>query len=81
MALDYDLENTHASRMLKAIELVLEGKASKDIQMLEMNGRKISHFSHEELRSLRSKYLREYRQDLVEAGHLPRSNKIKTRFV
>lgn len=81
MALDYNLEDTHASRMLKAIETVLEGKASKDVQVLEINGRKVSHFTHEELRSLRSKYLREYRQDLIDAGHLTRSRKIKTRFV
>lgn len=80
MALDYTLENTHASRVLIAIEAVLEGKAGKDAQSMSINGKEITRYSFEDLQKIRRVYLREYRQDLTDAGHIPRSGKIKTRF-
>jgi len=81
MALNYDLLDTHASRMLKAIESVLEGKASSDTQSIELNGRKIVHYAHKELISLRQAYISEYRAELQAEGFAPRTHKIKTRFV
>lgn len=81
MALNYDLLDTHASRMLKAIESVLEGKANKDAQSVEINGKKIVYFQPKELIDLRKNYLTEYRKDLQAEGLAPKSHKIKTRFV
>jgi len=80
MITDYSLLDCHASRLLKAIEAVLEGKATDDVVSVEMQGRKITRFSFDELVQARRRYLTEYQAELRMAGLLTRKTKIKTRF-
>ena len=81
MALDLNLLDCHASRMLKAIESTLEGKVTKDSHSMSHNGKSITRYSFDELRALRREYRAEYREELKDEGLIPRSNKIRTRFV
>lgn len=81
MALDLTLIDCHESRMIQKIETILEGKAGDDVQQIEHNGKKLVSYTFQELSSLRKYYLQQYRTELKKAGHLPSSNKIKTRFI
>lgn len=73
----------HVERMLKAIEAMLEGKASIDQQTYSVNGRSVGRYTFEELIVLRDKYKGELvnlkRAERVANG-LPAGNKIFVRF-
>lgn len=62
---------SHVKKTLDALELVIEGKASSDVQNYTINGRSLAHYSFPDLLMLRDKYKAEYyREQRVKNGKL-----------
>lgn len=53
------MADTHATRMLTAIELLLEGKATADVAEYQINGRSLKRYSIPDLLKLRALYKKE----------------------
>ncbi|MEM7217715.1 MAG: hypothetical protein AAF515_05080 [Pseudomonadota bacterium] len=71
---------SHAERVLRAIEAMIEGRATKDQQSTSLNGTSLSRFSWEELLGLRDRYRQEVNQErrrARQAQGLPPGGKIR----
>lgn len=51
---------SHVKKTLDALELMIEGKASSDVQNYTINGRSLAHYSFPDLLIMRDKYRAEY---------------------
>lgn len=75
---------THAETMLQAIEAVLEGRITADIEQYSIAGRQITKIPVEELIKLRQYYrlevIKEHQAEQLTSGELPNKN-IRVRFV
>ena len=54
---------SHAKTMLDAIEAVLEGRITSDIEQYQIAGRQITKIPIRELKDLRQEYLSEYKKE------------------
>jgi len=75
---------THAETMLKAIEAVLEGRVTADIEQYSIAGRQITKIPIEELIKLRQYYklevIREQQAEQLGSGEVLSKN-IRVRFI
>lgn len=74
---------SHVKRVLDAIEAVIEGRASRDQQSLEIDGYRLDRTPLTDLLALRSKYLQEYRAEKQAADlakGLETGNRVLVRF-
>ncbi len=55
---------SHVKRLLDAIEAVLEGRVTKDVESYSIEGRQLTRIPIPELLALRDKYRAEYRREL-----------------
>jgi len=76
--------STHAQTMLAAIEAVLEGRITADIEQYSIAGRSITKIPIAELLKLRSYYkaeaVREQRADMISSGEVLSTN-VRVRFI
>lgn len=73
----------HCKIMLDAIEAVLQGKSSQDVQSYSIQGRSLTRMSPEELETWRNKYRKEwrtYQRRLDRKNGKTTARKIKVRF-
>lgn len=54
---------SHVKKTLDALESMIEGKASSDVQNYTINGRSLAHYSIPDLLMLRDKYRAEYARE------------------
>jgi len=73
--------DSHAKKVLDALEAVIEGRASKSQTMQMIGGVQVQHIPLEQLVRLRDKYAAKYRTEQVRAGEVTSNRKIKVRFV
>ncbi|MAY42392.1 MULTISPECIES: hypothetical protein [unclassified Neptuniibacter] len=72
---------SHAKKMLQAIQATLEKRATKDQQAYQIDGMQIERIPIPELIKLRDRYRREYRREQEQAGIVPeRQRLIKVRM-
>ena len=74
----YD-DRSHAKKVLDAIESLLEGKFTSDVESYTIAGRSLTKMSVEELLTARDRYRAEYNKELYEAGNA-RPRKIQVAF-
>lgn len=70
---------SHAKKVLDALELLLEGKASDDAASYAIGNRSLTKMSPDELMMWRDRYRAEYRKEQMIAGNVKRKV-IKARF-
>ena len=73
--------DSHASRMLAAIESVLEGKVTSDVASYSIAGRSITKIPIAELIELREKYRKEYENEVLAWQGKKKPKRILNRFV
>jgi hypothetical protein len=61
---------SHVKKTLDALELMIEGKAGRDVQSYTINGRQLQHYDIGDLLKMRDKYKAEYANEL--SGGKPR---------
>jgi hypothetical protein len=61
---------SHVKKTLDALELMIEGKASQDVQSYTINGRQLQHYDIGDLLKMRDKYKAEYANE--QSGGKPR---------
>lgn len=74
---------SHAKKVLDSIEAVLENRATKDSEEIEIAGRKITRMPVEDLLKFRDQYKAEYENELTEekiANGENTGNQVKARF-
>src|SRR3972149_3035963 len=59
----YDTRS-HAKKVLDALESLLEGKASRDVMQITINGQSISKLTPDELRKWRNEYRSQYQAEI-----------------
>lgn len=70
-------QRSHARRMLAAIESMLEGTASSDVQSYSIAGRSLSRYTRDELMRFRAAY----RAEVAAENGNGRASRVRTRFV
>jgi len=73
---------SHAEKMLSAIEQVLEGRITQDVEAYQIDGRQLTKIPIVELEKLRRTYARKVRKERLKAKGISSFNPriVKTRF-
>lgn len=73
--------DTHAYRMVTAIEAVLEGKVTADVASYSIAGRSITKIPIVELIELREKYRKEFENEVLAFRGKKKPKRVLNRFV